>query len=74
MAPEDRERLVRVEVGIDNLTKLLENYVEKPCIERGCELHDDVQSLKRSHENTQKTVWVLFTACVSAIAAFLFKV
>jgi len=70
---EDRDRLLRVEIGIDNISKLLGDYIKKPCIERGCELHDDVQSLKESQKRLQKGAWFFFTAILSAIIALIFK-
>jgi hypothetical protein len=70
MLPEDRERLVRVEVSITTLTKLFIDYMEKPCIERGCSLNNDVVSLKSTQKVLRQTVWLCVGAALTSGIAF----
>jgi len=57
MDDKDRERLVRVEQGI--------NYMKKK-VDTICILHDDVESLKRTQKNVRKTFWIVFVAIITA--------
>ena len=61
MEKEDRERLVRVEVGITSLTELVKDHIKADCAALGCQLHDDVQSLKQTQITTRRVSWVALT-------------
>ena len=65
---KSRERLVRVEEGVDHLTELLKTYIAGSCTEHGCILKEDVASLK----TTQKYIrWVSKTTIGAALIALI---
>ena len=57
MEKEDRERLVRVEVGITTLTGLVKDHIKADCDALGCVLHDDVVSLKQTQKTARRVSW-----------------
>jgi hypothetical protein len=74
---ESRERLVRMEVGIENLTELLKGHIEADCAANGCALHDDVMSLKNTQTKIRRISWVFVSGLIlSGLASgitYLFK-
>ena len=58
MEKEDRERLVRVEVGITSLTELVKDHIKA---DPWMQLHDDVQSLKNTQTSLRRFSWVALT-------------
>jgi len=67
----DRERLVRVELTLVNLTELFTDYTKKSCSERGCTHHDDVVSLKGTQKNIRKVSWTFITGLIMAGVGYL---
>ena len=57
MEKEDRERLVRVEMGITSLIETVKEHIKADCDMLGCKLHDDVVSLKQTQKTTRRLIW-----------------
>ena len=57
MQKEDRERLVRVEVGVIALTEAVKEHIKADCDMLGCKLHDDVVSLKGTQKTARRISW-----------------
>jgi len=57
MDKDDRERLVRVELGIGTLIETVKKHIEADCNTLGCVLHDDVVSLKGTQKTTRRITW-----------------
>ena len=57
METEDRERLVRVEVGITSLIETVKEHIKSDCTTLGCDLHDSVVSLKGTQKTARRITW-----------------
>jgi len=71
MNNEDRERLVRVEMGVENLTDLVTTHINTPC--SPCDLHDDVESLKQTQKNARRLTWGAMLTLVGVWIREVFK-
>jgi hypothetical protein len=44
------ERVVRMEEGQKHLISMMEKHLAAPCVERGCQLHDDVIKMRSAYK------------------------
>lgn len=73
MEKEDRERLVRVEVGITTLTEAVTKHMEADCDKLGCVLHDDVVSLKATQKTASRLSWTAIVGVVGLVLRYAWK-
>lgn len=73
MEKEDRERLVRVEVGITSLTELVKDHIKADCESLGCSLHDDVVSLQGTQKTARRITWTAIVLVCGTGLRYLWK-
>ena len=73
MQKEDRERLVRVEVGVIALTEAVKEHIKADCDMLGCKLHDDVVSLKQTQKSAQRITWTSLVVMLGVILRYIWK-
>ncbi len=73
MREEDRERLVRVEVGIATLIENVNDHIKADCNTLGCVLHDDVVSLKSTQKTARRITWTGVLVGLGVVAREVWK-
>lgn len=73
MKEEDRERLVRVEVGITTLLKSFDDHLNADCNKLGCLLHDDVENLKTTQKTARRITWSGVLVTIGILLRYVWK-
>lgn len=73
MQKEDRERLVRVEMGVLALTEAVKEHIKADCDMLGCKLHDDVESLKQTQKSARRVSWSGILVGLGLVLRYIWK-
>jgi len=71
MEKDDRERLVRVEVGVTTLIETVKEHLKAGCL--NCDLHDDVVSLKTTQKTARRITWTSLVVLLGVVGRYLVK-
>lgn len=73
MEKEDRERLVRVEIGITSLIETVKEHIQADCDTLGCKLHDNVVSLLGTQKTARRITWSGILVGLGLVLRYLWK-